>query len=339
MDPDEQKNVFTVHKLLKNLIQTVNAFLKKWFSRKEFYTLMVVPHTPLKNVKSVRFPRLLVSIFVLFNITAFAVVCTFVVSYHSIDIKLKSKRMEYQELQNMNESNEEQLSQYKSSEEDIKKKMQELKELENKLKNIIESKGGKPQSSINGPIIASRGTSKVLFQISSQPSSVSPNIDDLFSSADKLENDISCSIKELDDVMSKAEQAMKAMRAMPSILPTYGTITSLFGYREDPFGKGSEYHTGIDISNRKGTPIKASGDGIVVEAGWDSGYGNLIRINHQNGYESLYGHNSKIAVSVGQYVKRGQIIGYMGSTGRTTGTHCHFEVRYNGKPVNPYTLK
>lgn len=338
MDHDEQKNSLTVRKLIIKILHSINTAFKRWFSIKEYYTLMLVPHNPLNDVRSIRFPKLLVSIFVLFNIAAFAAVCAFAISYHSLGINLLSKRAEYQSLQHMNEINEEQLSQYKSTEDEIKQKMVELKGLQNKLKNIIESEGGKPQSSIRMPTIASRGNTEVVSQTEGLPSFAYADTYDLFSAVDNLEDDVNATIAELDEVMARAEKAMQEMRARPSAMPVYGTITSPFGYRKDPIRGDSEFHTGIDISNKEGTPVRASGDGIVVEAGWCSGYGNLVRINHKNGYESLYGHNSKIIVRAGQYVKRGQIIGYMGSTGRTTGSHCHFEVRYNGKPVNPYSL-
>jgi murein DD-endopeptidase MepM/ murein hydrolase activator NlpD len=161
----------------------------------------------------------------------------------------------------------------------------------------------------------------------------------MYSTVDELVQEVDINIEELNDAIVKAEKAEKVQRSKPLVLPTYGRITSGFGYRRNPFGRGYEFHTGIDIANSKGTPIKASGDGIVTNAGWESGYGYLVKINHQNGYESLYGHNSKILVRVGQEVERGQVIAYMGSTGRSTGNHSHFEVRLNGKAINPYDVK
>ena len=115
--------------------------------------------------------------------------------------------------------------------------------------------------------------------------------------------------------------------------PTSGNITSKYGYR-NIFG-GSSFHSGIDIANSYGTDIVAADGGEVVYAGWMSGYGYLVQIDHQNGYVTYYGHNSKILVSVGDKVYKGQHIAEMGSTGRSTGNHCHFEVRYNGERQNP----
>ena len=115
--------------------------------------------------------------------------------------------------------------------------------------------------------------------------------------------------------------------------PTSGNITSKYGYR-NIFG-GSSFHSGIDIANSYGTDIVAADGGEVVYAGWMSGYGYLVQIDHQNGYITYYGHNSSLLVSVGDKVFKGQHIAEMGSTGRSTGNHCHFEVRYNGERQNP----
>lgn len=115
--------------------------------------------------------------------------------------------------------------------------------------------------------------------------------------------------------------------------PTSGSLTSDYGYRYI-FG-GSDYHGGIDIANKKGTDIVASDGGIVTYAGWMSSYGYLVIIDHQNGYTTYYGHNSSLLVSEGDKVYKGQHIAEMGATGRVTGTHCHFEVRYNGERQDP----
>ncbi len=113
-------------------------------------------------------------------------------------------------------------------------------------------------------------------------------------------------------------------------------ISSGFEYRKNPFtGKNTEFHSGIDFPAPTGTNVVAAADGVVVGASYVNGYGNAVIINHGSGYSTLYGHNSKLVVKVGDEVKRGQVIAKAGSTGRSTGPHCHFEVRINGKPVDP----
>jgi murein DD-endopeptidase MepM/ murein hydrolase activator NlpD len=125
---------------------------------------------------------------------------------------------------------------------------------------------------------------------------------------------------------------------IPSLWPIMGPITSGFGQREDPIlGNGEgEFHTGVDIGAPNGIPIRATGDGIVKTAEMANGYGREVVIDHGHGVETLYGHMSGFAVSAGQTVVRGEVIGYVGHSGRTTGSHLHYEVRIHNTPVNPH---
>jgi len=122
----------------------------------------------------------------------------------------------------------------------------------------------------------------------------------------------------------------------PMGYPRISSMTSFFGYRSDPFNSASaEYHPGIDFEGHQGDDVKATANGKVIFAGWSNGYGNCIRIQHANNFETLYGHLSRIGVKVGQDITVGQKIGAVGSTGHSTGPHLHYEVRKDGKPVNP----
>ena len=120
------------------------------------------------------------------------------------------------------------------------------------------------------------------------------------------------------------------------IWPINGPITSEFGWRNHPVFGGQRFHSGVDIGGDYGLPIHAAQGGVVSHAGWIDGYGNTVMIEHGNGIVTLYGHNESLAVSVGQYVNQGDVIAYCGSTGNSTGPHCHFEVRLNGEPVSPF---
>ncbi len=117
--------------------------------------------------------------------------------------------------------------------------------------------------------------------------------------------------------------------------PCSGPITSPFGYRTHPIFGTTIFHAGIDIGVDYGTPIHAADSGVVVYSGWISGYGNAVIIDHGGGVSTLYGHNQSLAVSEGQSVSKGSVVAYAGSTGNSTGPHCHFEVDVNGSPVNP----
>jgi murein DD-endopeptidase MepM/ murein hydrolase activator NlpD len=122
----------------------------------------------------------------------------------------------------------------------------------------------------------------------------------------------------------------------PSMWPLEGPVTSSFGEREDPFNGEGAFHSGIDISAPDGTPVRATADGDVSGESTGAGYGREVVLNHGHGFETVYGHLSAIAVLPGQHVTRGQVIGYVGRTGRATGPHLHYEVRVNNTPVNPH---
>lgn len=121
------------------------------------------------------------------------------------------------------------------------------------------------------------------------------------------------------------------------IWPLSGPITSEFGWRTHPIFGTQRYHSGLDIGGDYGLPIAAAASGVVIHAGWISGYGNTVIIDHGGGITTLYGHNESLLVGVGESVAQGQTIAMCGSTGNSTGPHCHFEVRENGEPVSPYS--
>jgi murein DD-endopeptidase MepM/ murein hydrolase activator NlpD len=124
----------------------------------------------------------------------------------------------------------------------------------------------------------------------------------------------------------------------PSIWPLDGRLMGSFGQRMDPFSGEGAYHSGVDISAPSGTPVRATADGIVVHAGWSGGYGRLVVVDHGNGMETYYAHLSRMTVLDGQEVRRGEMIGKVGASGRATGSHLHYEVRIGRAPVNPYRL-
>lgn len=143
-------------------------------------------------------------------------------------------------------------------------------------------------------------------------------------------------LKGLKDIDLYRQVAFKTPFSMP--LKTSFRYTSGFGYRDDPFGRGTRRHEGQDLAGAYGSPIYATADGTVTYAGWESGYGRLVTIRHQYGFETRYGHMSQIRVKVGQKVSRGDRIGDMGNSGRSTGTHLHYEIRIGGTPKNPMTF-
>ncbi len=162
--------------------------------------------------------------------------------------------------------------------------------------------------------------------------------------------EVSDFISAMEELNSKVQDRSEKLSAMESMLidrtlqsqtlptgsPTMdGWVSSLFGKRTDPMTGKMEFHDGIDYAGKSGSPILAVASGIVTWSGVRYGYGNMVEINHGNGYQTRYAHNKKNLVVVGQKVDKGQVVGLMGSSGRSTGTHVHFEVVNNGKAVNP----
>lgn len=142
----------------------------------------------------------------------------------------------------------------------------------------------------------------------------------------------------LASVKTKVDNQAALARATPSIWPIAGWLSSGYGNRADPFTGQPDFHAGLDISADKGTPVRATADGVVELAAYNGNYGNCIMISHGFGIGTRFGHLSGYAVGVGQKVKRGDVIGYVGSTGRATSSHLHYEILLNGSPINPLRL-
>ena len=153
-------------------------------------------------------------------------------------------------------------------------------------------------------------------------------------------------LTQLEGVASKQETSLQTLieyfedkrslyASTPTVWPVHGWVTSPFGNRIAPFTGKEQFHEGIDIAVQIGTPVLAPADGVVIKAGFETGYGYMVELSHGYGLKTVFGHNSRLNVKVGQHVKRGDIISYSGNTGSSTGPHVHYEVRVNGLPVNP----
>ncbi|MBV6461231.1 MAG: hypothetical protein HJHJAOHD_01352 [Flavobacteriales bacterium] len=157
---------------------------------------------------------------------------------------------------------------------------------------------------------------------------------------DKISKQLYIQSKSYDEVFAMAKKKEQLLASIPAIQPVSNKelkyMASGFGFRIDPVYKTTKFHAGIDFTAPVGTPVYATGDGVIIPyAEGFSGYGNFIRINHGYGYVTLYAHLSKIAVKASQKVKRGDVIGFVGNTGKSVGPHLHYEVRKNDNPINP----
>lgn len=137
------------------------------------------------------------------------------------------------------------------------------------------------------------------------------------------------------DLWENLSERQSLLNSTPSIRPARGWLTSKFGYRVSPYSGKPTMHNGIDIAAAPGTPVYATADGVVTYAAYDETYGKLVSIDHGYGITTRFGHNSQIYVQVGQKVNRWDVVAAVGSTGRSTGPHCHYEVRLNNVPINP----
>ncbi len=183
----------------------------------------------------------------------------------------------------------------------LREKLQGIEETLLEMQDVLHKKGIKKELSIGGEFIPAEKFS--------------------LSYVDYIKNDI--------------DNLFNTMRSVPVGTPLQGKINSGFGYRKDPFNRKNAFHSGIDIDANYGQAVVATADGVVSKASWQNNYGRTVVIKHEDDYETLYGHLSKISVKEGDKVKVGDVIGKAGSTGRSTGVHLHYEVVKDGKRVNP----
>jgi murein DD-endopeptidase MepM/ murein hydrolase activator NlpD len=151
----------------------------------------------------------------------------------------------------------------------------------------------------------------------------------------QIQQQIESTMQTIDGIKDYLRSQKNLYSATPKDLPVHGAITSPYGTRINPITGISEFHRGLDVSADAGTPIMATADGIVVFSGWNGGGGNVVVIAHGHGYSTYYAHNKMNAVQVGQKIRRGEVVGYVGSTGSATGSHVHYEIWRNGRSENP----
>lgn len=261
-------------------------------------------------VKSLIVPKLLLWIFLLAAASIFITLYLFFMDYKAVKLLNTKSIKDIEILKQQSDAQQQELKSYAEIEDELKSKLEELKVIEEELKSRLNSTG----------------------EVKSQNTFT-------YTAAKVNLKEVDEQIGNLYSLINKYDKKIEEERKLPNFLPCSGRISSYFGKRTNPVSRGrTETHHGVDITNSYGTPVKASADGVVEYAGWLGSYGYTVIINHQNGYKSLYGHNSKLVAKKSQSVKRGQTISLMGSTGRSTGTHVHFEVRFNGVPVNPLKI-
>lgn len=327
----------------------------KW-SKKRF-TFVIIPDAN-SSVKRVHIPAVvLVFIPVLFLILALSVIYLYLL-YHnsagsisSLRHKLSDSSSRYERmLADKNDSIESlqtQVAGLSEQAKSIQRKMDEVDKLENQVKNMV----GLPSS---GSSKGDAGGAEAVDGLveDGDPSDGGMGGEDLpvtdaemTALTTSTRTDLAALGPQLEQLKQRLEQtkaavaaAQKALRTTPTIWPTDNRrITSLFGVRKDPFTGKARFHAGIDIAGSVGDEVYAAADGVVVHSGRDSAEGNNITIDHGNGIRTRYMHLSRLIAQVGDNVEKGDVIGELGSTGRSTGPHLHYEVVLNGEPSDPRT--
>lgn len=299
----------------------------------EEYTIVVFPSStskPKKYSVSDKFIRkgmvAFISLFVIFaGIGTYIVNDYFELRDNAVDVAHLKREAKIQKVK---------VDQFSQALKNFESELARLERFENKLR-VITSLEDSPKSvdknfGVGGPYGLSTHSLNSALEKESNAM-----MDRLMNDLGNLNNQVklqSISFQELDEYF-KGQKSL--LSATPSIWPARGWVTSGFGLRVSPFTGLREKHEGYDIGARHGSDVRATADGVVVVQGRETGYGNMVELDHGYGMRTRYGHNSKNLVKVGDRVKRGQVIAQVGNTGRSTGPHVHYEVLLNGVPVNP----
>jgi hypothetical protein len=291
---------------------------------KRLFTIMVIPHTE-ESIISIRIPLYLLQILSVILLIGLMLSFVWIKSYRV----LKGDVEEIFHLREENRALIGQLDVLAQETEDLRKKVEQIDNLSREICTLIELPP--PEEKNEPPILLafhenvralpSRGNNQVF--------------DKAVLNVSHLREVIPEKNQELLQLKESIEEYRKQMAATPSIWPAGGKVTSEFGPRRSPLSRRKEFHFGIDIAGPRGTPILATAEGEVVFASYRIGFGNTIIIDHGYGITTVYAHLKNFNVHLGSSVQKGQVIGYMGSTGYSTGVHLHYEVHRKGVAVNP----
>jgi murein DD-endopeptidase MepM/ murein hydrolase activator NlpD len=287
---------------------------------KGFYTLIVVPHAS-SRLHKLRLPVRLLHVLAAIGIISFFVAVGLGFSY----AKMAFKVADYNQLQSENIDLKVQKKNLEVSAFKLGSKLTELETLSVRLSSLLQS------DKRNKSSVPAVGGSKVDYRTADLLGPVAKtDIEVMKDRTSDLEN-------QLKLLEQAAEKRATILRFTPSIWPLRGHITSHYGNRLDPFNGDSEMHFGLDIGGIYGSPVHAPADGLVIYAARKAAYGNLVIIDHGNGLTTRHGHLSRFNVRVGQRIHKNDVIAFVGTTGRSTAPHLHYEVRRNDHPVNPRT--
>lgn len=306
---------------------------------KENFTFIVVPHNG-KSTKQLKLNKpaiyftlaLFTAFFIFFIASTFYLFTT----NTALSQNITQKSDKINRLNDIVKRQHTEIDELKNTSSIVINKLSHLYDLESKVRTMV---GLSSDENVEKPV-ASRSLnifSETLSTLNSENfNDVSSLVDS--ESVDAITDLISSQTENYGSLIKDVEKQLKFLESKPDLWPVRGKISSPFGYRKHPISKRRHFHKGIDISNNSGTNIVSSGSGIVTFSGWNGGYGRVIIVSHGYGYKSVYAHNKNNLVKVGDRVTKGQVIAKLGNTGRSTGPHLHFEIRFNGQHINPINV-
>jgi murein DD-endopeptidase MepM/ murein hydrolase activator NlpD len=263
-------------------------------------------------------------------VLTFGLLCTifFLCDY----IQVRKKTFELNQLQQQTQEQKSKIHFFASKIEDLEKQLSKLKDFDKRIRIIANLEKGQETAAFMG--MGGPSASDIREKLRAEKNEMGL-AQQMRTDIERLELEATSQEESLSELEKLLQSKKDMLVHTPSIWPVHGWVTSGFGFRTNPFTGLTQMHEGLDIANRIGTPVIAPADGIVSDTGKDSSYGNVIVISHGFGINSRFNHLSKILVRPGQKVKRGDKIAEVGTTGKSTGPHLHYEVRVNGIPVNP----
>jgi len=291
--------------------------------RKKLFSLIIIPHSK-ESSKSITLSEKTIKILLAVSGTFFVVLIVFLIEYFSF-IGIKRK---YKNLSNENIKQKQTITEYKVSINKLRTTINHFENYANKLNVMagLKSPDALKEIGIGG---GSYNNGQEMNSGNVAQDLTLSKIKTISQEAEGIE-------KNLNNLVKFFENQSVKLAFTPSIAPTKGYLSSPFGWRDDPFTQKRTFHYGIDIATQSGNPVAATADGIVVAVKTEKIGGKTILISHRFGYQSVYCHLSKFLVRSGQKIKRGDVIGLVGRTGKARGPHVHYEIRVNNKPVNPY---
>ena len=294
---------------------------------RNIYTLLILPKKD-KAAKKISMSGTLV-----WGVSIFVMVLVLFMSYLSYDyIHIRREQAELNRLKQQTAEQRRQIDGLVSKVDQFAVKMDELRQVDQKIRIMAKLVVGKNKDQllgIGGPVSEeNRLRSKVVADDQAMISEIGRRVELLMDDAALRE-------RSFTDLLVFLQRKKSLLAATPSVWPVLGWVTSEFGKRLSPFGSEPEFHKGIDIATRAGTPVHAPADGIVAEVAYRHDLGQMVRIDHGHGISTLFGHLSRAIVRNGTTVRKGDRIGLVGNTGRSTGSHLHYTVNMNGVAVNP----